>query len=437
MSCKPAMISVLLILILISHLGFIMIVIADPQKLPIDHIIILYEENRSFDNYFGTYPGAKGFNPNVALPVSPGSRVTVSPFHLASLTTHDLSHAHTAAIVAMDGGKMDGFVYAEKSNLTMGYYDYRDIPYYWDYASKFVLCDNFFTSELEPSLPNHLFLIAGQSGGLYENADTFSLDILVIMDELESHGVSWKYYYNGASGYNKEGLWNPLPGIKSFKDNPSRLANMAPNGRFLQDLQNGSLASVVWVMPLSDESEHPPANVDVGEHYIVNLVNAVMQSKYWSSSAIFMTWDDYGGWYDHVAPPQLDSFGLGFRTPCLVISPYAKEGFIDHQQNDFCSILKFIETRYDLSSLTLRDANANNMIEVFDFNQQPRALLILPGQYVPDHYPLTLVNPPMNYMLIIGGATAALAALAIIAVILLRRRSASRNPDGPHEERHI
>lgn len=195
---------ILLLLILISLQYFVQTASAAPPKPPIEHVIILFEENRSFDNYFGTYPGANGFDPRVALPVFPRSKETVSPFHLKTLSTEDLSHAHGVALVAMDGGKMDGFVYAEKSNLTMGYYDYHDIPYYWDYASEFVLCDNFFTSELGPSLPNHLYLIAGQSGGLYENANTFSLDIPVIMDELDGHGISWKYYYNGSVNYAKE-----------------------------------------------------------------------------------------------------------------------------------------------------------------------------------------------------------------------------------------
>jgi len=360
--------------------------------MPIEHVIVLYEENRSFDHYFGTYPGVNGLNGSIALPVAHGSNVTVSPFHIPTTSTGDLSHAHSTALVAYDGGKMDGFVYAEGSNLTMGYYDYRDVPYYWDYASRFVLMNNFFTSELGPSLPNHLYLIAGQSGGLYENAANFSLNFTVIMDELDSRGISWKYYVDGAKGYTTPGLWNPLPAFESFKTNQTRLQNLAPNDQFLTDLANGNLASVVWIMPKGGESEHPPSDIVVGEHYVVSLVNAVMQSKYWNSTAIFLTWDDYGGWYDHVPPPQLDSFGLGFRVPCLIISPFAKKGFVDHNQADFTSILKFIETKYSIPPLTQRDAVTSDMSEVFNFSQPRREPLILPGSYVADHYPLTLVG---------------------------------------------
>ncbi len=211
-------------------------------QVPIEHIIVLYEENRSFDHYFGTYPGSNGLTPGTALPKAPGSKETVSPFHLSTTKTEDLGHSHRTARTAYNNGKMDRFVYAEKSDMTMGYYDYRDIPYYWDYASKFVLMDNFFTSEMGPSLPNHLYLIAGQSGGLTENAQNFSLDFRTVMDELDNRGISWKYYADGPKGYKEEGLWNPLPAFASFKNNPARLSNLAPNDQFLVDVAKGNFA---------------------------------------------------------------------------------------------------------------------------------------------------------------------------------------------------
>ena len=310
---------------------------------------------------------------------------------------------------------MDGFVYAEGSNLTMGYYDNRELPYYWDYASKFVLMDNFFSSEMGPSLPNHLYLIAGQSGGLTENtqagtcesreichggsnktsnnpyglSNNLTFNFTTVMDQLDSRGVSWKYYNGDKDDYKDAGYWNPLPAFASFKNNTSRLNNLAPNSQFLVDLAKGNLAQVTWVIPTEDESDHPTANVRVGQKYLVSTINAIMQSKFWPSTAIFVTWDDYGGWYDHVAPPQVDAFGFGFRVPCLIISPYAKEGFIDHTQSEFTSILKFIQTVHSLPPLTQRDAMASNMFEAFDFSQTPSPPLILPGPYVPDHYPLT------------------------------------------------
>lgn len=391
------------------------------QSNPIEHIIILYQENRTFDHFFGTYPGANGLPlmadlPNglpfkVALPKAPGSKEMVTPFHLTTTSTRDLDHSSRAAEVAYDHGKMDGFVYAENSEMTMGYYDYRELPYYWDYASKFVLMDNFFTSQRGPSLPNHLYLIAGQSGGLIDNPgpcqsraicqgpssknpyglpNDLTFNFTNVMDELDGHGVSWKYYNGDKENYKDAGYWNPVPAFASFMKNPSRLSNLAPNDQFLKDLANGNLAKVVWVIPQEDESDHPSADVKVGQKYLVSLINAIMETKFWSSTAIFVTWDDYGGWYDHVPPPQVDAFGLGFRVPCLIISPYAKEGFIDHTQSEFTSILKFIETVHELPPLTRRDAMASNMLEAFDFSQPPIAPLILPGPYIPDHYPLTV-----------------------------------------------
>jgi phospholipase C len=364
---------------------------------PIQHIVILFQENHAFDNYFGTYPGANGLNATVALPVETGSNVTASPFHLSSLRGPSLDNSEAAARVAYDNGTMDGFVLAEHTNATMGYYDDRNIPYYWDYASQFVLMDNFFTSEMGPSLPNHLYLIAGQSGNLTGDAPNPKLTFPVIMDELDSRGITWKYYSGTANGTEKDfgfstfNAMNPLPAFTSFQTNASRLQNLAPNSAFRSDVQNGTLPNVTWVMPIGrqDEEGH---SVPAGEHYVVSTINTIMQSKYWNSTAIFVTWDDSGGWYDHVAPPQVDSLGLGFRVPCLVISPYAKQGFVDHTQTDFTSILKFIETDYSLPPLTSRDAAASSMQEAFDFSQAPRTPLILPGPYVADHYPLTFAS---------------------------------------------
>jgi phospholipase C len=379
------------------------------QRSPIEHIIILYQENRTFDQYFGTYPGANGLPLNIALPKTQGSKETVSPFHLTNTSTRDLDHSSHVAKIDYNNGKMDGFVYGEHSNLTMGYYDYRELPYYWDYASKFVLMDNFFSSEMGPSLPNHLYLIAGQSGGFTDNPGrcqsreicseksnnpyalptNLTFGFKNIMDELDSRGISWRYYTGDKENYKEAGYWNPLPAFASFKSNPSRLNNVAPNDQFLPDLTKGSLAQVVWVIPPEDESDHPTADVKTGQHYLASLINAIMQSEYWSSTAVFVTWDDFGGWYDHVAPPQVDAYGLGFRVPCLIISPYARAGFVDHTQSEFSSILKFIETVHGLPALTQRDEMASNMFEAFDFSQPPSPPLILPGPYIPDHYPLT------------------------------------------------
>jgi hypothetical protein len=289
----------------------------------------------------------------------------------------------------------------------MGYFDYRQIPYYWDYASQFVLLDNYYSSVMGPSMPNHLYLVAGQAGSMTSNArfgqinftskniHNSTFEFKPIVDELDVRHISWKYY---AGGYQFLNNWNPLIAFASIKNNYSRQVNLASTEQFATDVKSGHLPSVAWVMPRADYlSEHPPYNVTAGQHETVALINSIMQSSFWNSTAIFLTWDDYGGWYDHVPPPQttengVDTFGYGFRVPCIVISPYSERHVVDHTQADHTSLLKFIETTFSLPSLTPRDSSANNLLEAFDF-RSPGPPMILPGPFVPDHYPPTpLIN---------------------------------------------
>jgi phospholipase C len=370
---------------------------------PIKHVVILVEENHTFDNYFGTYPGANGLNGSRALPLYAGAPPSVAPFHLRGTTlSQDLCHNWACAHKAYSNGKMDGFVLAAGSNLTMGYFDHNQIPYYWDYASQYVLLDNFYSAVMASSLPNHLYLVAGQSGGLTGAASggriNFTSGLVYnstfhfkpIFDQLDAQNITWKYYAGGHYYLNN---WNPVPAFSEYKSNTAWSKNLEDPSRFAADVKAGQLASVVWRMPQSDsESEHPPYDVSAGQRAVVSAINAVMQSKYWNSTAIFLTFDDYGGWYDHVPPPQVDGFGYGFRVPCLVISPYARQGMVDHAQGDLTSLLKFVETVFSLRSLSTRDAAAGNMMEAFDFTQAPRPPLVLPGPYVPEHYPLTLIS---------------------------------------------
>lgn len=399
---------------------------ANAAKTPIQHIVILFEENHTFDNFFGTYPNANGLNGNLSLPVSPSSSETVSPFHLSSTSTPDLDHSHSTALEAYDNGRMDGFVYAENSNLTMGYYNGSDIPYLWDYASRFVLMDNYFSSVTGPSLPNHLYLIAGQSEGIVDDISDYCFNSTLIMDELNSKGLSWKYY--SGNDTTTANLWNPLSACASLQNNKSIAKGLVDTSHFIPDVGNSNLANVSWVIPTGDESQHPPNDIVTGERYIVSVINAIMNSKYWDSTAIFLTWDDYGGWYDHVAPPQVDAYGYGFRVPCLIISPYAKEGFIDHTQSDHTSILKFIETIYSLPPLSQRDANASNMFEAFNFTQQPIEPLVLPGKYIPDHYPLVLENngtsTKLEFITLFQASLilALFSAILIVILVILRKR---------------
>ena len=325
----------------------------------VNHIIVVLQENHTFDNYFATYPGAEGLTgKKVCLPEGQGSARCVPPYHDTNLTPADMNHDWKAAHADYDGGKMDGFVYSEGSKETMGYYDRGDLPHYWKAADDYVLCDHYFTSVMSESAPNHLYLVAGTSGGITDDRVPRTLNFPPVFEELDKAGVSWQVY--GFSSWYKS--------FSYVQKTPSVAANFAGAGRFADDVARDRLAQVSWVIGAPGGDEHPPKNVQAGQDSVAgDIVNKVGASAYWNSVAIFVTWDDYGGFYDHVPPKQVDEYGYGFRVPCLVISPYSKKGFVDTAVNDHTSILRFIETRYGLPPLSTRDAAANGMMEAFDF----------------------------------------------------------------------
>ena len=436
---------------------------AGNPAIPIEHIIVIVQENHSFDNYFGTYPGAHGIPAGTRLPEVPNGPLVLVPFLATTKTPHDMMHSWQAAAVSYDNQRMDGFYWAAysvsaayygqgivtpKPNPTLvkivptktttpstttttnsnteilspqgftddedelapdvgsqnealatkqattssspptqpswainavSYYDSTYIPNYWNYAQHYTLCDNFFSSLRGPSEPNHLYIVAAQSGGVAQNysptSDTLYYFFSEIMDELLQAGVTWKYY-SGQNNPQAEGLWNPLPGFSQITSNPAQFANLVATSQFYADLTNGTLPQVCWLIPSGTNSEHPPNDITRGMNYVTGLVNAVMESSYWGSCAIIITWDDYGGFYDHVPPPvqTADNYGFGFRVPCLVISPYALSNTVVDTQYDFTSILKLIETKFLLASLTGRDSAANNMLGLqgcFNFSQTP------------------------------------------------------------------
>jgi phospholipase C len=416
----------------------------------IQHLIFIVQENHSFDNYFGTYTGANGLPLGLAIPIDPNQTSlgyvkpfhldvshpimivgdelppgvadpdelqlgnSTAPFHLDSESIgRDLSHAWTVAHEAYDNGKMDGFVAAEKSTLTMGYYDRSDIPYYWDYANQYVLDDNFFSSLMGPSFPNHLYIASGTNGPVSNlnyrwvpngtvvdnpasdfNWQGVSLDWSTLAQEMSNANVPWAWY-DGEAKPLKPNIWDVLPLFTYFQNHPSELVQHVKNTQnFVTDIQNSQLPAVSWIIPGGwhpswpaacvgqSPSEHPPARSDCGMDYVAYLVNQVMQSQYWQSSAIIITWDDYGGFYDHVPPPQVDAFGEGFRVPTLVVSPWAKHGFIDHTQYEFASLLRLAEDNFNLPLLGTRDVKANNMMNSFDFDQSPLQPLIEPANFV-------------------------------------------------------
>ena len=398
--------------------------------LPIKHIIIIMQENRSFDEYFSVYPGVNGIPQGVRLTLSPDSTRTVAPYLETNTHPQGGPHSWEAAHESYDNGKMDGFVWTSGPNA-MGYYDYNMLPYYWTYASNYVLFDNFFESVLSYSLPAHLYLVAGQSAGYVTGKAPAVFDAKTIMEELQPAGITWKYYvgttYPGqfnpaamnedpdptdnwvignvwlnstddgdmgglgvqslnpaaASGTPAYGLWNPLPHIAGIMNDPTLLSGDVPGSQFYTDVKNGNLPQVSWVMPAAPVSEHPVNGPTAGEKYVVGLVNTIMQSQYWKDSAIFITWDDWGGFYDHVPPPMIDQYGLGFRVPALLISPYARQNYVSHRLYEFSSFLTLIEDQFRLKPLTNRDAGANSFSDEFNFNQQPRPPLILRSEQPP------------------------------------------------------
>lgn len=348
----------------------------------INHILFLIQENHTFDSYFGTYPGAEGLPKGIKVPLQPGGTPTIAPFHFTRELTHDMPHRWAAAHAAMDGGKMDGFVQAERSRDTMGYYDGADLPNYWAYAGQFILADNFFSSLAGPSLPNHLYTVAAQSGGLVKNqpqppAEGF--DFVTMAELLGASEISWKYY-DGGPDPKSFGYWNPLPGFKTFMDSEKLRSHLVDNTEYFRDLREGGLPAVAWIIPNTAESEHPPADVQLGMWYVTSIVNALMKSPYWQNSVLIITWDDYGGFYDHVPPPEVDKYGYGPRVPAIIVSPYAQPGFIDHTLYDFTSVLRFIEDRFNLKPLTERDKNANNLAQSLNLKQQPLSPFLIKGK---------------------------------------------------------
>ncbi len=378
-----------------------------PGSQKIQHVVWIIQENHSFDNYFGTFPNADGIPPSTCLPELPGSKACVKPFHMpAGQPLLDLEHSWETTRAAYDHGTMKGFVWAEGSPYTVGYYDARDIPNYWKYAHGYTLCDRFFSSEMTGSSPNHVYTVAAKSdeinniGSLdglkqyLDDDDGFSFASIV--KRFNGQNISWKYYVetkpdrSGGCQLNSHfarlacpdpkdfTLWNPMPGFKAIRKSEASMSRLVSLESYYRDVKQGTLPQVSWIVPDFQDSEHPPEPLAQGMWYVTRIINALMRSPYWKNTVIFLCWDDYGGFFDHVPPPEVDAYGYGPRVPMIVISPYAKQDHVSHFTYDFTSVLKFIEQRWNLKHLTPRDGRANDMADCFDFKQAPAAPLIIP-----------------------------------------------------------
>jgi len=331
------------------------------------------KENHGFDNYFGTYPGADGIPESASLPDGAGG--TVYPHWLNMSWTPDLPHGRGDMLDAFDGGKNDLFAevadraFPGLGNISVGYYDGRQVPYYWSLAHNFTLADHYFSSILGPTDPNRLYSIAGGAGGLATNPVLGSgVDVTTIFDQLEARGISWRYY--GVTNDLEMTIPLQLPHITADRVMSSKVVQL---DTVASDIASGTLPSVTYIdpngfLPPSVRiSEHPPGDVTVGESWTANIIDSIMASPMWPSSVVFLTWDESGGFYDHVPPPQVDEWGYGFRVPMLIVSPLSKRDFIDHNVMDHTSILKFIAGNWNLPALTSREANADDMMSAFAF----------------------------------------------------------------------
>ena len=394
----------------------------------IQHVIVITQENRSFDQYFGTYPGADGFPPGVCVP-DPATMSCVKPFHDASDLVVGGPHGAANATADIDGGKMDGFVgQAEKAGSAdprdvMSYKDKQDIPNYWKYAKHFVLLDHLYEPNASWSLPSHLYMVSGWSAACTSSTDpstctstkspakptkTTEYPWTDLTYLLHKNSVSWGYFVmngtepdcvddsaltcvQGTQDSKTPSIWNPLPDFETVRDN-GQTANIQTVQNFYSEAKNGTLPAVSWVDPSGEVSEHPPNLTSLGQTYVTSLINAVASGPDWSSTAIFLDWDDWGGFYDQVDPPSVDANGFGLRVPGIIISPYARRGVIDHQSASFDGINRFIEDVF-LNSQRIDPATdgrpdprpdvrealaaAGSLINDFDFAQKPRSPLIL------------------------------------------------------------
>ena len=360
----------------------------------IQHVIVIMQENRSFDSYFGTYPGADGIPMQNGVPTvcvaDPDGGPCVRPYHDTNDRNMGGPHFANTAVADLNGGKMDGFIETTESyNQTettdvMGYHNASEIPLYWSYANNYVLQDHMFAPAASWSLPSHLFMVSEWSAKCSSATNPMSCVNQLALPDLEGSyawtdmtyllhkaSVSWRYYVatgtqpdcddpSGMSCQNQYSantpdIWNPLPEFTTVQAD-GEVGNVQTLDNYYTAAKTGQLPAVTWINPNGRVSEHPPSLVSVGQQYVKSLVDAAMQGPEWNSTAIFLTWDDWGGFYDHVVPPKVDRNGYGFRVPGIVISPWAKHGYIDHQVLSFDAFNKFIEDDF-LASQRLDPSN--------------------------------------------------------------------------------
>jgi phospholipase C len=377
---------------------------------PIKHVVIIVQENRSFDNLFYQYPGADSVPP-----------ASIALHQVALEDGQDICHFHASFTAAYDGGKMDGWPNEDVCGITgsgygpsgvssymYGYVERSEVQPYWNLAQRYTLADRMFQSNSGPSFPAHQYLIAGQSANAAEVPNSASVwgcdsppgttvqvlqpdgtettgpfpcfNYATIANELDAASLPWMYYAPAvnASG----GIWSAYDAVRSIRYGNDWNTNVvSPETQVLNDVAAGKLADVTWVTPSMPNSDHPLGKSNTGPDWVTSVVNAIGTSPFWNSTAIFIVWDDWGGWYDHVKPPQYDVMGLGFRVPFIVVSPYAKHGYVSHVQHEFGSILKFVEDNFNLPSLHEVDSRSDDLLDCFNFNQSVTPFTMIPTRH--------------------------------------------------------
>jgi phospholipase C len=380
-------------------------------RYPIKHVVIIIKENHSFDNIFGLYPGADGAT---TFTTADGNQTALG--HTPDHTLLDIAHAGDSAAFAVDRGRMDRFAalpgaVQDNADVADSEYEESDVPAYWAYARRYTLDDHYFATILGASFPNHLVTIAASSANTFDNpigqtyhawgcdGGKYSLvnaadprtgrkyavrpcfDIPTLADTMDRVHLPWTYY--APARYRSGYVWSAFDAIRHIRYSNLWKTNVVSDRQFAADVRGGRLPAVSWLVTSEQQSEHPPYSMCIGENWTVRQVNAVMASKYWSSTLIVVTWDDFGGFYDHVAPPHLDYLSLGVRVPTLIISPFARKSYIDHHPLEFDSILRFIEQDFRLPPLTARDRHASTLLSSLDFGERPLRPLLLAQRRCP------------------------------------------------------
>lgn len=352
-----------------------------PPATPLQHLFFIIKENHAFENYFGTFPGVLGNPPNASLPATYGSSVYVRSHPIPTSNTSDLPHDRASALADLDGGRMDGFVaqaaaahYGNASDA-VGYYPAATLGPYWAYAQQYALADRFFSGVLGPTLPNRLFDIAGDAGNWTsdELPPAATLDFPTIFDQLSASGISWAYDYSGVRTSTVPLLF------PSLSQNPCAERAVVPVAELAGQLQSPLAPSVVFIDPSHSRvfSEHPPANVTLGADWTARVIDTIAQSPVASSSAIFLYYDEYGGFWDPVVPPVTSALGDGFRIPLTILSPYTPPGTIVPTTMDPASLLHFIDENWGLPPLDAAVGAAALPTGAFDFSMTARPLPVV------------------------------------------------------------